>query len=142
MKSHMLSCFTPILCFLLVSGGEQRIRQEPPRSPQAEPGAQPTASGASAPNDAGHGSAAPIAISKPVRVNKESEGVAADDAGNRAAQGGLAVRIELDGTDDIRTLNATFRGRVTCLIYTQFSPHSGQFPPAFSAFEARALSAV
>ena len=37
---------------------------------------------------------------------------------------------------------ADFRGRLTCLFDTQFSPRSGQFFPVFSAIERRNLGAV
>jgi hypothetical protein len=37
---------------------------------------------------------------------------------------------------------ADFRRGVTCLIYTQFSPRTGQFFPVFSAFERLDLGAI
>jgi hypothetical protein len=40
------------------------------------------------------------------------------------------------------TYNADFRRGVTCLIYTQFSPRTGQFFPVFSAFERLDLGAI
>jgi hypothetical protein len=46
------------------------------------------------------------------------------------------------GTAWAETLNADFRGRLTCLICTQFAPQFSQFLPGFLAFEARALGAA
>src|SRR5271165_7068370 len=37
---------------------------------------------------------------------------------------------------------ADFRGRLTCLLHTQFSPRTGRFFPVFSAFEGRDMSAL
>ena len=37
---------------------------------------------------------------------------------------------------------ADFRGRLTCLLHTQFSPQTGRFFPVFSAFEGRDMSAL
>ncbi len=40
------------------------------------------------------------------------------------------------------TLTADLRGRLTCLIPTQFLPRTGRFFPVFSAFEHRDMGAV
>ncbi len=56
-------------------------------------------------DDGPKAAAAPIVKSEPVLAKKESDRVGAEVAGNSDSQVGLAVRIELDGADDPRTLN-------------------------------------
>jgi hypothetical protein len=105
MKAHTLSCCALIVGCWLVSGYEQRTRGEPPRLPQEEPDVPSAAVGYSIQNDDARKPAVPIARSEESPANTQSARAGVDGAGNSATQSGLAVRIELDGTDNPRTLN-------------------------------------
>jgi ankyrin repeat protein len=86
---------------LLVMGCGQRSHQEPPRSPQAEP---PDIS-ISTQNVDVQKPARLIVKSETVRATPVSGRPIADAAEKGGGQDGLTVRIELDGTDDNRTIN-------------------------------------